>query len=227
MRLINSLKIYLFCLFAFYVPSSFAFNVSSAPEVIVSDCLNNGITALREKAFGYAEEQLSCARDEASEFLANADFLAKAFSSITPEKLVDILHYYGLSKANLCKWSDAESAFIQAVNESKKLKGSYPRELPHLIQLVQLYIERGEYEKSLNYYDEIIKSGDAFFVKNDPIGYALVLEDQSFALEKSNKRDLAKVSKEKALRLRNEHPNAQPILVKDQNTYVTFPKECK
>ncbi len=119
--------IYLFCFFSLLIPSSFAFDVSGAPEVIVSDCLNNGVTALREKTFGRAEEQLSCARDVASEFLENADFLAKAFSSITPEKLVEILHYYGLSKANLCKWSDAESAFIEAVNKSKKLKGPYPQ----------------------------------------------------------------------------------------------------
>ncbi len=223
MKLINCL----FVFFVFYMPSSFALDpYINDPRVIVEECFNNGVTALREKAFDRAEDQLSCALVNAREYLEKADFITKSFSSINQEKLVDILHYYALANENLCRWADAETALIDAVKESKKLKGAYPRELPQLIQLAQHYYDKGEYEKSSSVYDEIIKTGDAFFLKNDPIGYALILEDQSIALEKVNKIDSAKSSKEKALKLRQDFPNKVAILVKDRSEYVPLPKKC-
>ena len=217
--------------FIFSIQGSSAFALDpyvNDPRVIVTECFNNGVTALREKAFDRAEEQLSCALVNAREYLDKADFITKKFSTtINQEKLVEILHYYALANENLCRWPDAESALIDGVNESKKLTGSYPRELPSLIQLAQFYFDRGEYEKSLAVYDETRKSGEAFFIKNDPIGYALLLEDQSTALEKSNKSDLAKISKEKASKLRQEYSDKKPILLKEKGTYIPIPENCK
>ena len=119
MRLINCLFIF----FVFYIPSSFALDpYINDPTVIVTECFNNGVAALREKAFDRAEDQLSCALVNAREYLEKADFITKSFSSINQEKLVDILHYYALASENLCRWVDAEAALIDAVKESKKLQ---------------------------------------------------------------------------------------------------------
>lgn len=217
-----TLGTFIFLLGLFYMNKSIAFDKTNVDTVF--ECLNNGKIALYDKALDRAEDQLSCALVNAREELSKFDL----FRNVKPETLIEILHYYGLAKANLCKWSEAEAAFTEALSESKKNNPKNPAaNVPLLIQLAQFYFERGSYEKSLPYYEETFVSGETIFLKRDPISYALLLEDYSVALENSGKPEAAATAKAKALALRDKYPQGKALTVKNYDSYVPFPKECK
>jgi len=142
------------------------------------------------------------------------------------DKQYQAIAMYGLGRANgyLCNYEKAEEWFLKSITLRETIPDSRDAYLSqNLLELARLYKSAGQYNKANTQFEKAVPLLENLNIeRSDPIGYAKVLEDYVFTLEKSGSIAKSEEWKNQIKKLKNKYPNKQPYFIAQQ-----YPSNCK
>ena len=135
-----------------------------------------------------------------------------------------VLKKLGQVHGNLCEYSEAEQAFIDAVIKYESAYGKEsPQTFPIRAELAQFCFDVGLYSKAVTYYKSALSVGESKLKEIDPKTYSIIMHDYSVALEQSGNLSKSK----QVLAIANEYKKiTSTASVRGVEDYVPYPKSC-
>lgn len=136
--------------------------------------------------------------------------LVRAKSEGASEKVRAILNYqYGRALGVTCSFKEAEQHLLKAFELDEKTNGETFKDLT---ELARLHYDQENYPKAVSYFERNIHILEKLDAPNKaPIAYSDILFEYSQALHHTGNTSKAEDLKNKAMDIRNKHPEGYSI----------------
>ena len=136
--------------------------------------------------------------------------LVKAESEGASENALAILNYqYGRALGVTCSFADAEQHLLKALELDEKNNGETFKDLT---ELARLHYDQENYQKAVSYFEKNLPILDQIDAADQaPIEYSNILFEYSEALRHIGETSKADDVKNKAMEIRNKHPEGHSI----------------
>jgi tetratricopeptide (TPR) repeat protein len=132
---------------------------------------------------------------------------------------ISMLTYnYGRTSGYTCHLDEAEQMLLQALEIEKSVSGPESGIYSmRLFELARLYYDKGQFEKSAEYYSQGIPVVEKLGIEtSDPIGFANALSEYGSALAKIGRTAAATEALQKARKLEDANPGRKPGIVPER-----------